>query len=328
MEGMTPDPKPHAGAAVVAYGRAVHDRGFGRRWAAGRPVDIQATLWPLRRGPGDPAHRLDASAVFWRACATPDGDGTLAMRLAAPDVVDARAWGFGAGWLLERVPTLLGASDDWSSLDVSGHPVLREVARRRPGLRLPATGLVMDALVPAVLEQRVTGGEARRAWAGLLRRFGRPAPGPNPALRVPPSATDLLSVPTWDWHRLGVDGQRQRAIRAAATVAHRLEEAADLPRREALARLRTVPGVGAWTAAETLQRAIGHPDAVSVGDFHLPAIVGWFFTGQRGGTDEQMLHLLAPWAGQRQRVVRLIELAGLAPPRRGPRYAPLNTRAM
>lgn len=266
--------------------------------------------------------------MFWRACATPAGDGTLAVRLAGPDMVDARAWGAGAGWLLDRVPALLGTGDQWSALDVSGHALLRMVAQRRPGVRLPATGLVMDALVPAVLEQRVTGGEARRAWAGLLRRFGRLAPGPRPELRVPPSAADLLAVPTWDWHRLGVDGQRQRAIRAAATVAHRLEQAAELPPAEALARLRTVPGIGAWTAAETLQRAIGHPDAVSVGDFHLPGIVGWFFTGQRGGTDEQMLKLLAPWAGQRQRVVRLIELSGFAPPRHGPRYAPLNIRAM
>ena len=306
----------------------MHDGGSGRRWAAGRPVDIGATLGPLRRGAGDPAHRLDAAGTFWRACGTPQGDGTLAVRLDGPGLVDARAWGHGADWLLDRLPALLGAGDDWSTLDVSGHPLLHEVARRRPGVRLPATGLVIDALLPAVLEQRVTGGEAWRAWAGLLRRFGRPAPGPRPELRVPPSAADLLAVPTWAWHRLAVDGRRQRAIRAAATVAHRVEEAAGLPPAQALARLRAVPGVGAWTAAEALQRAIGHPDALSVGDFHLAGIVGWFFTGRRGGTDEQMLELLAPWAGQRQRVVRLIELAGLAPPRHGPRYAPLDTRAM
>jgi 3-methyladenine DNA glycosylase/8-oxoguanine DNA glycosylase len=202
------------------------------------------------------------------------------------------------------------------------------VRRRRPGVRLPATGLVLDSLVPAVLEQRVTGGEARRAWRQLLHRFGTAAPGPREGMRVPPSAEVLLQIPSWDWHLLGVDGQRQRAVRAAATVAARLEECTSLGRAEALARLRVVPGVGEWTAAETAQRALGHPDAVSVGDYHLHDVVTHFFTGRARGDDAQMLRLLQPWAGQRQRVVRLVELSGGGKPRFGPRYSPLDIRAI
>ena len=155
-----------------------------------------------------------------------------------------------------------------------------------------------------------------------------PAPGPLPGLRVPPSARALLDVPTWDWHRFGVDLRRQRTIRAAAAVAGRLEEAAALPPADALARLRLVPGIGVWTAAETAQRAIGHPDAVSVGDYHLPSMVVFAFTGRRRGTDEEMLELLAPWAGQRQRVMRLIEAAGITAPRRGPRFNYTDIRAI
>ena len=170
--------------------------------------------------------------------------------------------------------------------------------------------------------------EARRAWRGLLARYGAPAPGPQVDLRVPPSAATLLAVPSWEWHRLGVDGQRLRAVRAAATVASRLEECVGLDDAAALARLRIVPGIGEWTAAETAQRALGHPDAVSVGDFHLADLVVGFFTGRPRGTDAEMLELLEPWRGQRHRVVRLIELSGVAKPRFGPRYAPLNTRAM
>ena len=298
-----------------------------REWDAGRPVDLASTLGPLRRGGGDPAHRRDGDGWFWRACHTPDGPGTLALRTAGA-VVSARAWGGGAGWLLDRLPTLLGADDDWSALDVTAVPALERARRVRPGLRLPNTGLVLDALVPAVLEQRVTGQEARRAWAGLLRRYGEPAPGPRADLRVPPSPRGLLDVPTWGWHRLGVDLARQRAIRAAATVAPRLEECVGLAPDAALARLRVVPGVGVWTAAETAQRALGHPDAVSVGDYHLPNSVVHFFTGRPRGTDEEMLELLAPWAGQRQRVMRLIELAGGAAPRFGPRFAYTDIRAI
>ncbi|MDT4958720.1 MAG: hypothetical protein QOD31_2519 [Pseudonocardiales bacterium] len=298
-----------------------------RVWDAGRPVDLAATLGPLRRGPGDPAHLLDAAGVFWWACGTPDGDGTLAVR-AVRGVVTARAWGPGAAWLLDRVPALLGDGDNWSALDLSGQPRLRDVANSRPGLRLPATGLVMDSLVPAVLEQRVTGREAWRAWRLLLRRFGRPAPGPAVDMRVLPSARTLLEIPSWDWHRLGVDAQRQRAIRAAATVAARLEECVAMDRVDALARLRIVPGLGEWTAAETMQRAVGHPDAVSVGDYHIKDLVVHFLTGRARGDDAEMLRLLEPWAGQRQRIVRLIELSGVGKPRFGPRLAPVDIRAI
>jgi 3-methyladenine DNA glycosylase/8-oxoguanine DNA glycosylase len=198
-----------------------------------------------------------------------------------------------------------------------------------PGLRLPRTGLVLDALVPAILEQRVTGGEAHRAWRGLLRRHGEPAPGPAPdGMRVMPDADGLLAVPAWDWHRLGVDLKRQRAIRAAATVAARMEQCVELPLADAVARLRLIPGVGVWTAAETAQRALGHPDEVSVGDFHLHDLVVHALTGEARGDDARMLQLLEPWAGHRQRVVRLIEVSGVSKPKFGPRYAPRDMRAI
>ena len=156
-----------------------------RVWDAGRPVDVRATLGPLRRGSGDPAHRIGADGRFWWACRTPAGAGTLALG-AAGAVVSAEAWGAGGEWLLDRVPTLLGAEDDWTSLDVSSMPLLDRVRRARPGLRLPSTGLVLDSLVPAILEQKVTGQEAWRSWQQLVRRFGAPAPGPLARLYVPP----------------------------------------------------------------------------------------------------------------------------------------------
>lgn len=265
--------------------------------------------------------------VFWWACDTPDGAGTLAVQ-AQHGEVDATAWGPGADWLLAGLPELLGERDDWTGLDCAAVPVLARTLRRYPGLRLPRTRLVLDALVPAVLEQRVTGNESRRAWQSLLYRFGSPAPGPIQSLRVPPSAPVLLAVPTWDWHRLGVDLQRQRAIRAAATVASRLAECVGLPEADAIARLRLIPGVGEWTAAETVQRALGHPDAVSVGDFHIHDLVVHALTGRPRGDDDEMLRVLEPWRGQRQRVVRLIELCGVGKPRFGPRYAPIDMRAM
>ncbi|MDP9116124.1 MAG: DNA-3-methyladenine glycosylase 2 family protein, partial [Actinomycetota bacterium] len=217
-----------------------------RIWDAGRSIDLLGTLGPLRRGAGDPAHRLDADGRFWWACDTPAGSGTLLITLASRTAVEARAWGDGAEWLLERLPALLGKGDDWSDLDLTGQPHLAHVRRGRAGLRLTATGLVFDSLAPAVLEQRVTGPEARRAWAALLRWYGTPAPGPagDAGMCVPPSARAVLDVTSWDWHRAGVDAQRQRALRAAAGVAARLEECVGMAPAAAAQRLRSVPGIG------------------------------------------------------------------------------------
>lgn len=295
------------------------------RWRASRPIDLVRTLMPLCHGRGDPTARL-VGADFWWASRTVDGPATVRVSVVG-DEVRSQAWGSGASALLDAVPDLIGESDDWTALDVSGHPVLHEVRRQRPGVRLPRTGRVLDSLIPAILEQRVTGHEAFKAWRLLARTFGERAPGPAEVeLWLPPEPSALLSVPSWDWHRFGVDGQRHRAVRAAATVANRLEECVQLSLAGGLdsarRRLRVVPGVGEWTAAETTLRALGDPDAVSVGDFHLSNQVGFALTGAARTDDATMLELLEPWRGHRARVIRLIGLSGLMPPKFGPRFSP------
>ena len=80
-----------------------------------------------------------------------------------------------------------------------------------------------------------------------------------------------------------------------------------------------IPGVGPWTTAEVMRLSFGDPDAVSVGDYHLPDIVAWAFAGERRADDERMLELLEPYVGQRGRVQRILEASQLAPAAHGPR---------
>lgn len=275
-----------------------------------------------RRGHGDPAFVSDEAGAIWRACRTPDGPGTIRVtaRTGSATTVDAMAWGPGAAWLLDSLPALLGA-DDRPEDFVPEHPALREAARRHAAVRIGRSGLVFESLVPAVLEQKVVGKEATRAWRLLLRRFGEPAPGPAPAgMRVPPGPATWAAIPSWEWHRAGVEAVRARTIAAAARVAGRLEEVARLAADEADRGLRALPGIGPWTSAEVRQRACGDADAVSVGDYHLPSIVGWALAG-RAVEDEEMLELLEPYRGQRHRASVLAGLSGSRPPRRGPRLA-------
>jgi endonuclease III len=296
-----------------------------RDWRPPFDVDVRGTLSVHRRGPGDPAYRVDAAGAVWRTSLTPDGPGTLRI-VSTGAVVTGQAWGPGAGWLLDRLPAQLGLRDDPCGL-TARHPVVSELVLRHPNLRIGRTERVFEALAPAVLEQKVVGQEAHRAWRILLRGFGQPAPGPAPAgMRVCPPPAVWARIPSWEWHRAGVEGVRAKTIIAAARLAGRLEEVADLDPAEADRRLRSIPGIGPWTSAEIRQRAVGDPDAVSVGDYHLPRVVGWTLAG-RITDDAGMLELLAPYAGHRYRVTRLIELGGSHPPRRGPRMPVRDYRA-
>ncbi|MFH8370900.1 DNA-3-methyladenine glycosylase family protein [Streptomyces sp. NPDC018031] len=298
----------------------------GRRWTPEGPLDLGLTLGPLRRGPGDPAFRVEADGSVWRASRTPAGPGTLRIARSGGEVV-AEAWGPGGSWLLDGLPTLLGADDD-VSVFAPRHRLVHEAHRRNPGLRLARTRLVLESLIPSILEQKVTSDEAYRGWRLLLQRFGEPAPGPNDRLRVMPDARGWALVPSWEWHRAGVDAKRSATIVRAARAARRLEEAAAMELAAASTRLQAIPGIGPWTAAETLQRSNGCPDAITVGDLHLPRIVGYALTGQRGADDATMLELLAPYAGQRHRAARLVLLSGRVPPRRAPRFSVRDFRAM
>jgi 3-methyladenine DNA glycosylase/8-oxoguanine DNA glycosylase len=300
--------------------------GRTRRWTPDGPLDLGLTLGPLRRGPADPAFRVTPDGAVWRASRTPAGPGTVRIA-AASGRVEAEAWGPGADWLLDGLPALLGADDEPGAF-AARHRVVHEAHRRNPGLRLTRTRLVMESLVPSILEQKVTADEAYRAWRLLLRRHGEPAPGPMDRMHVPPDPRGWALIPSWEWHRAGVDNKRASTAVRAARVARRLEEAATMPPAEAFTRLQLIPGIGPWTAAETLQRANGDPDAVTVGDLHLPNIVGYALTGAHRSTDADMLDLLIPYAGQRHRAARLILLSGRVPPRRGPRMTPGNIAAL
>jgi 3-methyladenine DNA glycosylase/8-oxoguanine DNA glycosylase len=248
---------------------------------------------------------------------TPDGPATLALRHAC-ERVDAEAWGAGATWALSSVPRLVGLHDDPGGLD-SSDARIRALRRRSPGFRIGASGRVFAALVPAILEQKVTSREAQRAWARLVQRHGEAAPGPG-GLRMPPSSTTLAALPYHHFHTLGVERRRAETIRAVAARATRLElDDLALSRAETYRVLRSIPGVGPWTAAEVGMAALGDPDAVSVGDYHLKHLVCWALAEEPRGTDERMLELLEPYGGHRGRVCRLIELARAGPPRRAPR---------
>ncbi|MFC4603964.1 DNA-3-methyladenine glycosylase family protein [Rhodococcus kronopolitis] len=284
-----------------------------------RPLSLTATLDRLGHGRGDPCHRVTPDGALWRTSLMPSGPVSYRLVQVDRHSVACRAWGAGAAEFATTLPDLLGEHDDATGF-APEHPTLAEALRRLPGLRIPRTGRVFEALVPAILEQKVHGIAAQASWRRLVTAHGTAAPGPAPdGMRVPPSAQVWRRIPSWEFHRAGVDPRRSRTIVTAAAVGSRLEAAAAMTPAAALARLRVVDGIGEWTAAEVAQRAFGDADALSVGDFHLAATVGWSLLG-RPLDDAAMVEYLEPLRPHRYRVVRLLEVSGQAvKPKFGPR---------
>jgi 3-methyladenine DNA glycosylase/8-oxoguanine DNA glycosylase len=285
---------------------------------------VLAVIGDLRRGGGDPTFRRDPDGTIWRGIRTPQGPSTLRLALGSGSALEATAWGPGAEWTLESVPAMLGEQDDAAGF-VAHHPQVAEAARRFRGWRVPRTGLVLEALVPSVIEQKVSGGEAFASWRALVQRYGERAPGEGGprGVWVAPSATSWARVPSWEWLKAGVDSARSAAAVRSAGAAGRIEQCVDLTLEDAHRRLRAIPGIGVWTTAEVAHTALGDPDAVSFGDYHVAKDIGWALTGSPVD-DDGLAELLEPYAGHRYRVQRLLELAGAHSPRRGPRM-PLRT---
>jgi 3-methyladenine DNA glycosylase/8-oxoguanine DNA glycosylase len=285
-------------------------------------------LAPLRRGPRDPCFRTPGDGTIWRTSLLPSGPVAARIGRAAANAAHCEAWGGGAEEFVEMLPALLGADDDPSDF-VPRDPTVAAAHQRVPHLRLGRTGMVLEALIPAIIEQRVPGADAFRSWRVLVTKYGTPAPGPAPdGMRVPPSAEAWRHIPSWEFHRANVDPRRAQTVVSCARRATSLERLVSQPAAEARATLQSLPGVGVWTAAETAQRAFGDADAVSVGDYHIPKMIGWTLLGHPVD-DAGMLELLDPMRPHRHRVVRLLEASGLAyEPRRGARLPVQEIRSL
>jgi 3-methyladenine DNA glycosylase/8-oxoguanine DNA glycosylase len=284
------------------------------------PIDLRLSLEPLGHGPADPTIRFGTDGV-WLARRTAAGPASLRV-WAAPgkEAVMALAWGPGAELALEAVQGLAGLLDDPTAL-VPHHPLIRELQRRFPGLRMPRTGQLLPAIVPAITGQKVTATEAHAAYAALVRRLGEPAPGPTPLL-LPPTGASLAALPYFEFHPMGLERRRAEVIKNVGRRESGIEALMATTAAEARSYLEQIPGIGPWSTAEATRAAFGDPDGVSMGDAHIPDLVAWALAGEPRADDARMLELLAPYDGQRARVIRLLEVSRIKIPRFGPRFAP------
>jgi 3-methyladenine DNA glycosylase/8-oxoguanine DNA glycosylase len=283
-------------------------------------VDVRGALTTIAEGGSDPSISIGETRSLV-AQRTPDGPATLALAQHGT-TVEAEAWGPGAAWALEHAPGLIGAEDDPAGFDPGRHPVVERLARSHRAVRILRTGLVTETLLRTVVGQVVTGREAKRSYARMTRATGEPAPGPH-GLVLPPDPAVIGRLAYHRFHPWGIERRRAETLIRVAKAAPRMEEAAAMSSPDAAARITAVPGVGPWTAGKVGLVALGDPDAVPVGDYHLPNTVAWALAGEPRADDDRMLELLEPFAGHRGRVVLLLGAAHVRAPKYGPR-APIR----
>lgn len=281
-----------------------HQDALSVRLELNRPIDLLRTIAHGRMGSGDPCLRVVDDSI-WRATRTRSGLATERIRLLGRGCVEVDAWGPGAAWVLDHAPALCGELDDPDAFQPE-QPLLHQLLRRHPGLRIGRSDAVFETALFVTLEQRVATRDAWQSWRLMVRALGEPAPGPLPGLWAPPSPERIALTPYDVFHRFGVERRRAEILRRLATVARRLEETVSLTLDAAYLRFRAVAGIGPWTAARIAMLALGDCDAVFIGDLHLPHLVSSALAGERRGSDERMLELLEPYRGHRARVVRLL----------------------
>jgi len=277
-------------------------------------VDLGASIGALGIGPGDPSAACDDDGA-WLATHTPDGPGTICF--TGQNRITAEAWGTGAQWLLEHAPGICGADDDASDFHPA-HPVVRRLVRRHPGVRITRSGLVVEALIRAIVGQKVVGADARRSYRRMALALGGPAPGPRP-LGLPPDSAALAGLGYPAYHDWGIERTRAETLIRVGRHRRRIEESTALPLIDGYARITAIPGIGPWTIGKIGPIALGDADAVPVGDYHLPNGVAWALAGEPRADDARMLQLLDEFRPHRARVIGLLHAAGVRPPRHGPR---------
>jgi 3-methyladenine DNA glycosylase/8-oxoguanine DNA glycosylase len=201
-------------------------------------------------------------------------------------------------------------------------PVVVDALHATRTTLIGASDNLYHLLLPTVLAQRITAGDAVRQWGRLCFRLGDPAPGPQSLvadLRLPPGPRALVGRPAWWFHPLGIETKRARTLTEVARHAEKYWDWCSAGSARAADKLKLIPGVGPWTVGSVLGPGLGDPDAVPVGDFHFANTVAWNLAGEARATDERMLELLAPYEGQRGRVLHAITRAGTRPPKFGPK---------
>jgi 3-methyladenine DNA glycosylase/8-oxoguanine DNA glycosylase len=294
------------------------------RFPTNGPIDLRRTMTMMSLWGATTWLKVDETGV-WYAERTPDGPGTLHV-VKRGDHLEAEAFGDGGERLIPRVPELFGLERSGIEALEPQDSVVREIKKRMRGLRIGRSGRVYSRAVSAGLAQLVTGRNAKPAMKRVARQMGERAPGPRDDLFLLPPHRQLARTPYYAFHPLNIERHRADLIKRIADRAPALQRAAKMPPVEGRAHLEKLRGIGPWTSGVIMACPLGDPDAVPIGDWHLPNLVAFNLAGEPRADDARMMQLLEPYEGMRGLVARMLKSGGSGAPKYGPKNAAREIR--
>lgn len=236
------------------------------------PFHLEATVRVLQRRDINPVDRWDGES--WTGVVPVDGRSVVARvrnagSIDAPDVrleaEDER--------VVPRVRRRLGLDVDPASLleAIAVLPEAHVLQEKLRGLRPPCYGTSFEAVLSVIPFQQLSLDAGVAIFDRFIRRYGTPHPfGDGDVCYALPDLKVIAHADVEEMRSLGLSHAKGRAFVGCAEVLLRGEiddeQVRHAPLNEALAELKTLPGIGPWSAHLMMLRGFGRLDAFPPGD--------------------------------------------------------------
>jgi 3-methyladenine DNA glycosylase/8-oxoguanine DNA glycosylase len=260
-------------------------------WAFRMPVGGTADGVARRRnGVRERLLHLDGEAAVVRVAQTTSG--SVLFGAHAPDERTAhRAIG--------RMRFALGVDDDLRPFydRFRDDPLIGPSVRARPWIRVTRRPEPFEALAWAITEQLIEFVRAAAIQRRMVRRWGRRCA--RTGLRDVPDALTLSGVAPAELQSCDLSAGRALAlIRCANEVVSGRVDLHAPDHERGWARLRRIPGVGAWTIELLALQGQGRYDQLPAGDLNYLKLVGRLRSGgnpHARATEDEVRELFAPY---------------------------------
>ena len=225
-----------------------------------------------------------------------------------------------------QVSRILGVDNDLASFYRMAQldAVLAPLVNGLPGLALPQTASVYEALVTAILGQQINAHVARMLRTLLIETYGRSLEEDGVAYQAFPEPQALMEAGVDGLRAIKFSGRKAEYIVGIATQLASgeldLEGLRSQPDEDVVRVLTGLRGVGLWTAQWLFIRALGRPDGFPHGDLALQRALGLLVNGGTPMSPEEALDYSLRWSPYRSYVTtylfaairsgRLASLAG------------------